>query len=209
MADRDRRWPGVLLVLTTQTGQRIVCMPAFDWQFPYASYRKPILARNIVATASRCGASRAAHAAQRPQRSGCGIGHRHRADRARTGFNGIGSDAFAIVWDGTAAWPQRLGPLARGVDAGILKDHKTMPQRGWNTGELPGCVRAWVAAVGALRQTAFRRAVRPAIGYAATATWSRPPSPTVGESGGRSCRHSPPFRERSSPGGPPACRARN
>ncbi len=36
-------------------------MPAFDWQFPYASYRKPILARNIVATAQPLAAQAGLH----------------------------------------------------------------------------------------------------------------------------------------------------
>ena len=30
--------------------------------------------------------------------------------------NGLGSDAFAIVWDGKAAWIERLGPQSQGID---------------------------------------------------------------------------------------------
>lgn len=33
---------------------------------------------------------------------------------------GLGSDGFAIVWDGQAAWPERLGPRACRVDARLL-----------------------------------------------------------------------------------------
>jgi len=40
-------------------------MPAFDWQFPYASYRKPILARNIVATAQPLAAQAGLHMLQK------------------------------------------------------------------------------------------------------------------------------------------------
>jgi gamma-glutamyltranspeptidase/glutathione hydrolase len=76
-------------------------MSAFDWQFPYASYRKPILARTIVATAQPL----AAHAGLRMlQQGGSAMEAALATAIALTVLepvsNGIGSDAFAIVWDG-------------------------------------------------------------------------------------------------------------
>ena len=44
--------------------------------------------------------------------------------------NGLGSDTFCILWDGdAAARPQRLGPRAGGVDAGLLPRASTAPTR--------------------------------------------------------------------------------
>ena len=61
------------------------------------------------------------------------------------GSSGIGSDAFAILWDGeslhglnasgrspAALHPERFGGL------------KGMPEKGWDTVTIPGAVSAWV-----------------------------------------------------------------
>ena len=60
--------------------------------------------------------------------------------------NGLGSDAFALVWDG-----KRLhglngsGKAARGWRAEDLRaaGHTAMPQHGWASVTVPGAVRAW------------------------------------------------------------------
>src|SRR6185436_13336608 len=59
--------------------------------------------------------------------------------------NGIGSDAFAILWDGK----QLVGLNASGRSpAGWtperFRDHKAMPALGWDSVTVPGCVSAWV-----------------------------------------------------------------
>ena len=98
-------------------------MSAFDWQFPYASYRKPILARNIVATSQPLAAQAGpAHAAARRQRRGRGAGHRHRADGAGAGFQRHRQRRLRHrLGRQEAARPQRLRPLARRLDAGVLQ----------------------------------------------------------------------------------------
>jgi gamma-glutamyltranspeptidase / glutathione hydrolase len=74
----------------------------FDWAFPYPSQRMPILARNAVATSQ-------------PLAAQAGLSMLYKGGNAvdavlataitltvvePTG-NGIGSDAFAILWDGS------------------------------------------------------------------------------------------------------------
>ncbi|NQT87652.1 gamma-glutamyltransferase family protein [bacterium] len=81
--------------------------------------------------------------------------------------NGLGSDAFAIVWDGERlhglngsgrapkAWrPERFA----GLDA--------MPTRGWDSVTVPGAVSAWRALSERFGRLPFERLFAPAIAYA-------------------------------------------
>lgn len=81
--------------------------------------------------------------------------------------NGVGSDAFAIVWDGNtlhglnasgrspAAWtPDRFDGLEK------------MPERGWDSVVVPGAVSAWVALSDKFGKLPFADLFEPAIGYA-------------------------------------------
>ena len=59
--------------------------------------------------------------------------------------NGIGSDAYAIVWDGKRL--HGLNASGRSPAAWTLdyfKGRSAMPVRGWDTVTVPGCVQAWV-----------------------------------------------------------------
>jgi len=143
-------------------------MSAFDWQFPYASFRKPILARNIVATAQPL----AAQAGLRMlQQGGNAMDAALATAIALTVLepvsNGIGSDAFAIVWDGK----QLHGINASGRSPAawtpeFFKGHKTMPVRGWNSVSVPGCVSAWTTLSERFGKLPFAQLFEPAIGYA-------------------------------------------
>ena len=77
-------------------------MSALDWRFPYASRRLPVLARNVVATSQPL----AAQAGLRMMlRGGNAVDAAIAAAITLTVVepvsNGVGSDAFAMVWDGT------------------------------------------------------------------------------------------------------------
>lgn len=82
--------------------------------------------------------------------------------------NGIGSDAFAIIWDGKklhglnasgrapAAWsPKRFSGL------------ETMPETGWETVTVPGAVSAWAALSEQFGKLPFAELFGPAVDYAA------------------------------------------
>ena len=144
-------------------------MKPFDWQFPYPSQRMPILARNCVATSQPL----AAQAGLRMlMKGGSAVDAVLATAMALTVLeptsNGIGSDAFAILWDGKklqglnasgrspAAWtPQRF----KGLDA--------MPQRGWDSVTVPGAVAAWVELSRKYGKLPFADLFEPAIEYAA------------------------------------------
>ncbi len=118
-----------------------------NWNLPFPSGRQPVLARNVIATsqplASQAGAAALA-------RGGNAIDAALAAAITLTvvepTMNGIGGDAFALVWDGQQlhglnasgrapqGWtPQRFAGLAE------------MPRIGWDTVTVPGGVSAWVA----------------------------------------------------------------
>src|SRR5512142_1098000 len=119
---------------------------AMDWSLPYPPRRQPICAANVVATSQ-------------PLATQAGIAALSRGGNALDAAlataitltvvepcsNGLGSDLFAIVWNGRelvglnasgrapAAWtPERF---AR---------YREMPRAGWDTVTVPGAVSGWV-----------------------------------------------------------------
>jgi len=119
-------------------------MENFSWVMPYASRRMPIFAENIVATSQPL----AAQAGLRMLQDGgnavdAALATAITLTVVEPVMNGIGSDAFCILWDGQqlhglnasgrspAAWtPERFAGL------------QEMPQRGWEAITVPGCVSA-------------------------------------------------------------------
>ncbi len=135
---------------------------------PYPSRRSAVCAENIVATsqplAAQAGLSMLA-------RGGNAVDAALATAIALTVVeptgNGIGSDAFAIIWDGTqlhglnasgrspAAWrPDRFAGLS------------DMPYRGWESVTVPGAVSAWVACSERFGRLPFATLFEPAIRYA-------------------------------------------
>lgn len=143
-------------------------MDMFDWQFPYTSQRMPVLARNCVATSQPL----AAQAGLRMLlKGGNAVDATLATAIALTVLeptsNGIGGDAFCILWDGKglkglnasgrspAAWtPERFKGLAE------------VPKRGWESVSVPGCVSAWVELSTKYGRLPFADLFEPAIKYA-------------------------------------------
>ena len=135
---------------------------------PYASGRSPVLARNVVATSQPL----AAQAGLRTLLAGGNAVDAALASAIAltvvepTGC-GLGSDAFAIIWDGTelhglnasgrspASWsPSRFAGMER------------MPARGWDSVTVPGVVSAWVELSQRFGKLPFGKLFEPAIAYA-------------------------------------------
>ena len=156
-------------------------MKPFDWSQPYASRRSPVLARNVVATSQPL----AAQAGLRMMLEGGNAVDAALATAialavVEPASNGIGGDAFAIVWDGEklhglnasgrspAAWtPEHFAGLT------------SMPQRGWDTVTVPGAVSAWVALSEKLGTLPFEKLFEPAVDYARNGF---PVSPVIAQS---------------------------
>ena len=145
----------------------------FDWTAAYPSVRLPVFARNVVSTSHPL----AAQAGLRMlQQGGNAVDAAIAAAAAMTLLepcsNGLGSDAFCILWDGerlhglNASGPApRSGTpeyFARRHGAGATRP----PMRGWDSVTVPGAVAAWVALSERFGKLAFADLLAPAIGIA-------------------------------------------
>jgi gamma-glutamyltranspeptidase/glutathione hydrolase len=115
---------------------------------------------------------------------------------------GIGSDAFAILWDGSelhglnssgrspAAWsPARFAGL------------KTMPERGWEAVTVPGAVAAWVQLVRRFGRLDLEDIAAPAIRFAREGFAVSPIIASQWARGGAVLRDQPGFADCFMPGG--------
>ncbi len=143
-------------------------MNSFDWQFPYPSQRMPVLARNVVATSQPLAAQAGLHMMSK---GGNAVDAALAAAMTLTVVeptsNGIGSDAFCILWDGD----QLHGLNASGRSPAVwtpdrFKGRSAMPMRGWDSVTVPGAVSAWVALSKRFGKLPFADLAEPAIRYA-------------------------------------------
>lgn len=144
-----------------------------NWHNPYSSTRTPLYARNIVATSQPL----AAQAGLRVMAAGgnavdAAIAAAATMTLVEPCSNGLGSDNFAIVWDGQqlhglnasgtapSAWTLDYFQKKYGADA------SNRPLRGWDTVTIPGAVAGWVALHNKLGKLPFADVLAPAIEYA-------------------------------------------
>ncbi|MFO1334599.1 MAG: gamma-glutamyltransferase family protein [Piscinibacter sp.] len=143
---------------------------AFDWSAGYPSQRVPVFGRNIVSTSHPL----AAQAGLRMLwKGGNAVDAAIAAAAAMTIVepcsNGLGSDAFAILWDGTklhglnasGVAPQGWTPEYFRAKCG--DDARVPPKRGWDSVTVPGAVSAWVALSERFGSLPFADLLEPAI----------------------------------------------
>ena len=151
-----------------------------EFDTPYPTRRRPTLARNVVSTSQPL----AAQAGLRMLLAGgnavdAALAAAITLTVVEPTSNGIGSDAFAIVWDGRQL--HGLNASGRAPAAWTpeyFKGHKAVPVRGWNSVSVPGCVSAWVDLSERFGKLPFEKLFAPAIEYAANGF---PVSPFVAE----------------------------
>ena len=142
----------------------------FDYANPYPSIRIPVFARNVVSTSHPL----AAQAGLRILQQGGNAADAAIATAAVMTLvepvsNGLGSDAFCILWDGEklhglsaagtspAAWTPEYFRRKYGADA------KAPPQRGIDSITVPGAVGGWVALSEHFGKLPFEDLLAPAI----------------------------------------------
>ena len=150
---------------------------AFDWHAGYASRRSPLFARNVVSTSHPL----AAQVGLRMLQAGGNAVDAAIATAAVMTLvepcsNGLGSDAFCILWDGKelhglnasgcapAAWTPAYFRKKYGADA------RTPPKRGWDSVTVPGAVAGWVALHERFGRLPFADLLAPAIEVAERGT---------------------------------------
>ena len=143
---------------------------AFDWTRGYPSQRLPVFGRNIVSTSHPLGAQAGLRMLLA---GGNAVDAAIAAAAAMTIVepvsNGLGSDAFCILWDGNelhglnasgpapAAWTPEYFRRKYGADA------RTPPKRGWDSVTVPGAVGGWMALSKRFGKLPFADLLAPAI----------------------------------------------
>ncbi len=135
---------------------------------PLPSHRCPINARNIVATsqplAAQAGISMLKYGGNAVD---AGIATAIALTVVEPTSNGIGGDAFAMVWDGEQLHGingSGRSPTAWGYERFSHLDR--MPERGWDSVTVPGAVSVWVALSEKFGRLPFEILFKPAIRYA-------------------------------------------
>ncbi len=142
--------------------------PALDWTQPYASRRQPILARNVVATSQPLAAQVGVSMLQAGGNAvDAALATAIALTLCEPCSNGLGSDLFALVWDGT----ELLGLNASGRAPAAWSPARyagqaAMPRAGWTTVTIPGAVSGWVALSKRFGKLPFADLFAPAIRYA-------------------------------------------
>jgi gamma-glutamyltranspeptidase / glutathione hydrolase len=139
----------------------------FNWNAAYPTLRTPVFARNVVSTSQPL----AAQAGLRMLLAGGNAVDATVAAAAAISIcepvsNGLGSDAFAIIWDGK----QMHGLNASGTApeawdvAYFQKKHAgVFPVRGVDSVTVPGAVAAWGAMHEKFGKLSFEQCMQPAI----------------------------------------------
>ncbi|MDG4648438.1 gamma-glutamyltransferase family protein [Roseibacterium sp. SDUM158017] len=169
----------------------------------YASRRSPVLADNVVATshplAAQAGLSMLA-------RGGNAVDAAIAAAAALTVVeptgNGLGSDAFCILWDGTSLHglnASGASPAAWGPDR--FRGRDAMPFRGWDSVTVPGAIGAWVALAERFGTLDLPILLAPAISYAEAGFTVTPVIGALWQRGAETLSEQPGFAEAFMPGG--------
>ena len=139
-----------------------------SWKFPYPSQRMPVFARNVVATSQPL----AAQAGLRMLTKGgnaidAALATAITLTVVEPTSNGIGSDAFALVWhSGKLFGLNGSGKSPKAWTYRHFSGRKQMPLCGWDTVTVPGAVDAWVKLSKKFGKLAFADLFVPAIEYA-------------------------------------------
>ncbi len=143
-------------------------MTELKWDFPYTSRRMPVFAKNVVAASQPL----AVQAGIRMLLKGgnavdAALATAIALTVTEPVSNGLGSDAFALIWDGKGlagingsgkspkAWtPERFAGLTQ------------MPMIGWDAVTVPGAVDVWARLSERFGILGFEKLFEPAIAYA-------------------------------------------
>ncbi|MFQ5650122.1 MAG: gamma-glutamyltransferase family protein [bacterium] len=139
-----------------------------SWNFPYASQRSPVFARNTVATSQPLAAQAGVQMLLKGGNAvDAALATAITLTVVEPTSNGIGSDAFAIVWDGqTLHGLNGSGRSPRAWSPERFAGQESMPMVGWDTVTVPGAVDVWSTLSERFGRLPFRELFEPALHYA-------------------------------------------
>ena len=138
----------------------------FSWELPYAWPRKPVLARNVVCTSQPLAAQAGlAMLADGGNAVDAALAAAITLTLVEPVSNGIGSDAFAIVWDGEKLHGLNASGRSPAAWTPEYFGGGPVPARGWNSVTVPGAVSAWTELHARFGRLPFARIFEPAIRY--------------------------------------------
>src|SRR6201991_4696161 len=173
-----------------------------NWDFPYPSRRVPVLARNIVATAQPLAAQAGlSMLAKGGNAVDAAIATAITLTVVEPVSNGIGSDAFAIVWDGERLHGLNASGRSPALWTPAYFRGGPVPMRGWNSVTVPGAVSAWTELHARFGKLPFARVFEPAIGYGRKGFLVSPTVAAQWAGQGPELRSQPGFAEAFLPGG--------
>jgi gamma-glutamyltranspeptidase/glutathione hydrolase len=138
---------------------------------PYASVRQPLFAKHGVVATSQPLAAQAGLAMLRQGGNAvdAAIATAITLTVVEPTSNGIGSDMFALVWDGAKVHGLNgsgRAPAALTVEVVRQRGHDLMPTRGWLAVTVPGAPAAWRDLHARFGKLPFAALFEPAISYA-------------------------------------------
>src|SRR5690606_13268587 len=148
------------------------------WDFPHLSRRMPVLAANVVGTTQPL----AAQAGLRMLLAGgnavdAALAAAITLTVVEPVMNGIGGDAFALVWDqGKLHGLNASGRAPQAWTPEYFAGRSAMPEIGWGSVTVPGQVAGWAELSRRFGRLAFADLFVPAIHYAREGF---PLSPTI------------------------------
>jgi len=139
-----------------------------SWDAPYPSYRKPMCGANVVATSQPLAAQAGMSMLQKGGNAvDAAIATAICLAVVEPTMNGIGSDSFALVWDGRKL--HGLNASGRSPAAwspGVFRSVRQMPTTGWGCVTVPGAVSGWIELSRKFGILPFAELLKPAIRYA-------------------------------------------
>ena len=142
----------------------------YDPDQPYSSKRSPVAARNIVATSQPLAVQSGLFALRKGGNAvDAALAAAITLTVVEPNNNGIGSDAFCILWDGEElVGLNASGRSPAGWDSGRFSGMQRMPDLGWDSVTVPGAVSGWVALSDRYGNLPFEELFADAIHYAET-----------------------------------------
>ena len=143
-------------------------MIQLNWSQPYRANRSPVCADNVVATSQPLATEAGLDALRRGGNAvDAALAAAITLTVVEPNNNGLGSDAFCILWDGSRL--QGLNASGRAPAAWTRErfaHRNAMPALGWDSVTVPGAVSAWVALSERYGRLAFADLFSRAVHYA-------------------------------------------